>query len=121
MDDDQRRAPRVDVEPDFSILRSDCGQNIIAIVYNISQTGVLLDVSQNDGLQNEIAEGKCVKFLSAPDFLWSALSHIRGRIVRQDNQHWGVQFEAPLPLSDTEIERLQDYLEVPSGPDWSRY
>ena len=121
MDEDQRGAPRVDVVPDFCILQTSSGKRFFGVVYNISRMGVLLDVSQNEAKQLQPTEKDTLEFLKTPDFLRAALEGVRGRIVRRISGHWGVQFEEPLSLSQDELDRLQDYLEMPEGGEWSKY
>ncbi|GAB6057807.1 PilZ domain-containing protein [Desulfonatronum parangueonense] len=121
MDEDQRGAPRVDVVPDFCILQTSSGEQFFGIVYNISRTGVLLDVSQNEGRQFQPTENDSLEFLDTPDFLRPALGNVRGRIVRRNSGHWGVQFAKPLALPQAELDRLQDYLEMPEGGEWNKY
>lgn len=121
MDQEQRSAPRVDVEPDFSVLRTSDGQRYLAIVYDISRSGVLADLSQNEGRNHALDLGAMVEFLEVPDYLQAALLHVRGRFVRRDGSCWGIEFLMPLSLDQTEIDRLQEHLEVPVGPDWSKF
>ncbi|WP_028571975.1 PilZ domain-containing protein [Desulfonatronum lacustre] len=121
MDDEQRNAPRVDVEPDFSVLRMTDGRRFMAIVYDISRVGVLVDLSQNEGRHDWAAVGERVEFLAVPECLRFALQGVVGRIVRREGSCWGVEFTEPLVLEQPEIDRLQEHLEVPVGPEWSKF
>jgi len=121
MDQEQRSAPRVDVEPDFSVLRTADGNQVMGVVYDISRTGVLVDVSQNDAGPLPVSCGEQVEFHVVPEFLWPALRGVGGRVVRQDGPLWGVEFLFPLGLSQEEIDRLQEHLEIPAGPDWNKF
>ncbi len=121
MDEDQRSAPRVEVGPDFSVLQTTNGEQFIGIIYNISHTGVLIDVSQSERRELTECGNVSLQFLATPDILWPVLRHVRGKVVRQDLQCWGVRFDEPLRLSQAELDRLQEYLEVPEGPEWSKH
>ena len=121
MGQEQRSAPRVDVEPDFSVLGTIDGRRFMAVVYDISRVGVLADLSQNDGRHLSVSVGERVEFQDVPEYLQSALLGIIGRIVRRDGSCWGIQFLAPLDLAQPEIDRLQEHLEIPVGPDWHKY
>ncbi len=121
MDDEQRNAPRVDVEPDFSVLRMTGGRRFMAIVYDISRVGVLVDLSQNEGRHDLAAVDERVEFLAVPEYLRFALQGVDGRIVRRDGSCWGVEFTEPLALEQPEIDRLQEHLEVPVGPEWRKF
>ncbi|TVR01805.1 MAG: PilZ domain-containing protein [Desulfovibrionales bacterium] len=121
MDQEQRSAPRVDVEPDFSVLGTSGGEKIMGIVYDISRTGVLVDVSQNDVGLVMAQEGEHVAFQVVPEFLALALHGVSGTIVRRDGPLWGVQFHVPLDLSQAQIDQLREYLEAPGGPEWNKF
>lgn len=121
MDQEQRSAPRVDVEPDFSVLRTSSGERFLAVVYDISRAGALVDMSQNDGRQRGVGVGEEIRFLDVPDYLQAALHDVKGLIIRRDEFCWGVQFLTLLALSQPEIDRLREHMEVPVGPDWSKF
>ena len=121
MDEDQRDAPRVDVLPDLSILQTSDGERFIGIVYNISRSGALLDVSQNVGSRFNAADGEILEFVSTPGYLRTALDGVRCRIVRRKSGCWGVRFERPLSVSQVDLDQIQYYLEVPDGAEWSKY
>ncbi|WP_045219924.1 PilZ domain-containing protein [Desulfonatronum thioautotrophicum] len=121
MDQEQRSAPRVDVEPDFSVLVTSGGEKIMGIVYDISRTGVLVDVSQNDVGLVMVPEGERVAFQVVPEFLAVALQGASGTVVRRAGPLWGVQFVDPLDLSQTRIDQLREHLEVPNGPEWNKF
>lgn len=121
MDQEQRSAPRVDVEPDFTVLRTSGGQRFMAIVYDISRVGVLADLSQNEAGHASVAVGEWIEFLAMPDYLESALQGVIGQFVRRDGSCWGIQFQEPLAMEQPEIDRLQEHFEIPIGPEWSKY
>lgn len=121
MDQEQRSAPRVEVEPDFSVLRTSDGERFLGIVYDISRVGILADMSQNEGRHHGMEPGEMVTFLEVPEYLHAALLGVQGRVVRRDGSCWGIQFLSPLSLSQAEIDLLQEHFEIPVGPDWSKF
>jgi len=112
MDQEQRSAPRVDVEPDFSVLHMTDGRRFMAIVYDISRVGVLMDLSQNEGRHELATVGERIEFLAVPEYLRFALHGVSGQIVRRDGWCWGVEFTEPLALKQSENLHLQRTLLV---------
>lgn len=121
MNHNQRNAPRVDVEPDFSVMQAHTGERYLGIIYNISQTGALVDISQNRTHARPIQAGECLTFLSVPEILAPALSGKMAQIAWSKARRWGIQFTAPLDLDQSEIDALQERLETPAGPEWQKF
>jgi len=109
------------VEPDFSVLQSHTGERYLGIVYNISQTGALVDISQNRVHARPIQEGERLTFLDVPEILAPVLRGKTAQIAWSKMRRWGVQFTAPLGLDQSEIEALQEHLETPAGPEWEQF
>ncbi len=117
---EQRSAPRVDIEPDFCVLETLHKELYLGVVRNVSRTGALVDVGDVSNSSPSLGDAS-VSFTSTPEFLQSALLHVKGRSVWTQGMLLGVRFDHPLTLPQEELDTLQDHLESPVGPDWEKF
>lgn len=117
---EMREYPRIDIEPDFCVLETPQRERYLGVVRNVSRTGALVDVGDVANQSPALNDAQ-VAFVSMPLFLEPFLRAVRGRTVWVKNRLLGVRFDAPLTVGQDELDRLQDHLEIPDGPDWEKF